>query len=59
LPEGSLEFEQSSIRTASLHKRSFKMSQTAGLLGGQMWIWVGLAILLVVAVVIRKIYRKK
>lgn len=35
------------------------MGETAGVLGGQMLIWVLLAILVVVAVLLKKIYRKK
>lgn len=35
------------------------MNQTAGLMGDQMLIWVVLAVLVVVAVVLKKIYRKK
>jgi hypothetical protein len=35
------------------------MNQTAGAFSGQMYIWVGLAVLVVVAVVFKKIFRKK
>lgn len=35
------------------------MNQTVGLLGGQMLIWVGLALLVVIVVVLKKVYRKK
>ena len=35
------------------------MNQTNGLMGGQIWIWAVLAVLVVVVVVLKKVFRKK